>query len=64
LGAFPISWDGNGLHPTLAVPEKIIGLPLFLDFFDRGANPCSLHPPPAAVASVAHPSPATYAHLR
>ena len=34
----------------LAVPEKIFGLPLFLDFFDRCANPCSLFPPPAALA--------------
>ena len=25
----------------LAVPEKIFGLPLFLDFFDRCANPRS-----------------------
>ena len=37
----------------LAVPEKIFGLPLFLDFFDRCANPCSLHPPLAARAGVA-----------
>ena len=34
----------------LAVPEKIFGLPLFLDFFDRCANPCSLYPPPAVLA--------------
>ena len=34
----------------LAVPEKIFGLPLFLDFFDRCADPCSLYPPPAALA--------------
>ena len=37
----------------LAVPEKIFGLPLFLDFFDRCANACSLYPPPAALAGVA-----------
>ena len=37
----------------LAVPEKIFGLALSLDFFDRCANPCSLHPPPAALAGVA-----------
>ena len=40
FGAFFLLWeDGNGLHPTLAVPEKIIGLPLILDFFDRGDIP-------------------------
>ena len=33
-----------------AVPERIFGLPLFLDFFDRRAIPCSLYPPPAARA--------------
>jgi len=37
----------------LAVPEKIFGLPLVLDFFDRCANPCSLYPPLAALAGVA-----------
>ena len=41
----------------LAVPEKIFGLPLFLDFFDRCANPCSLYPPPAALAGVARHAP-------
>ena len=38
---------------TLAVPEKIFGLTLILDFFDRGAKPCSLVPPPAALAGFA-----------
>ena len=41
----------------LAVPEKIFGLPLFLDFFDRCANPYSLYPPPAARAGVARHAP-------
>ena len=41
----------------LAVPEKIFGLPLFLDFFDRCAKVCSLHPPPAALAGVARHAP-------
>ena len=46
-----------GFAPPLAVPEKIFGLPLFLDFFDRCANPCSLYPPPAALAGVARHAP-------
>ena len=41
----------------LAVPEKNFGLPLFLDFFDRCANPRSLYPPPAALAGVARHAP-------
>ena len=35
-----------------AVPEKIIGLTLILDFFDRGHSLCSLYPPPAALPSL------------
>ncbi len=38
------------LRTPLAVPEKIIELSLFLDFFDRCALSCSLFPPLAAVA--------------
>ena len=39
---------------TLAVPEKRVGcFALFLAFFDRGAKPCSLYPPPAALAGFA-----------
>ena len=53
-GLFCFCMDGNGLHPTLAVPE-IPNAHYRSRDFDRGANPCSLHPPPAAVASVAHP---------
>ena len=33
----------------LAVSEKILGLPFFLDFLDRCANACSLYPLPAAL---------------
>ena len=40
-------------HP-LAVPEKRIGLPLILAFFDRCASPASLHPPLAALGGAAH----------
>ncbi len=42
-------------RPPLAVPEKGFGrLPaLTLVFFDRCANPASLHPPPAALGGVA-----------
>ena len=36
----------------VAVPEKIFGLTLILDFFDRCHSLGSLHPPPAAVASL------------
>ena len=36
----------------VAVPEKIIGLTLFLDFFDRCLSLTSLHLPPAALGSL------------
>ena len=39
-------------HSPVAVPEKIFGLTLFLDFFDRGHSLASLLPPPAAVGSL------------
>ena len=41
----------KGLHP-LAVPEKIIGLTLILDFFDRCDSLASLHLPQAALGSL------------
>jgi hypothetical protein len=37
---------------TVAVPDKIIGLTLILDFIDRGHSLCSLYLPQAAVASL------------
>ena len=37
---------------TVAVPDKIIGLMLILDFIDRGHSLCSLYLPQAAVASL------------
>ena len=36
----------------VAVPDKIFGLTLILDFIDRCHLLSSLHPPPAAVASL------------
>ena len=39
-------------RPPVAVPEKIVGLTLILDFFDRGHSLTSLHPPPAALGSL------------
>ena len=43
----------RALKCPLAVPEKIFGLTLILDFFDRCAQPCSLVPPQAALAGFA-----------
>ena len=42
----------EGCFISLAVPEKIIGLALILDFFDRCDSLVSLHPPPAALGSL------------
>ena len=55
------SFPKAGALPV-AVPEKIIGLTLILDFFDRGHSLGSLFPPPAAVASL--PNCATPGDLR
>ena len=44
-------FDANQCSPV-AVPEKIIGLTLFLDFFDRCLSLTSLHLPPAALGSL------------
>jgi len=41
------------LVARFAVPEKIIGLTLILDFFDRCTQIASLHPPPAALGNLA-----------
>jgi len=38
-------------HSPVAVPEKMFTLRM-LHFFDRGHSLSSLHPPPAAVASL------------
>ena len=49
--------DSNSRHPRLrrrfAVPEKIVGLSLSLDFFDRCTNNALLHLPLAAQSVVA-----------
>ena len=50
LGRNPLLLGGNC---PLAVPEKIVGLTLFLDFFDRGAKRFSLYLPQAALKSFA-----------
>ena len=42
-----------GFPLTSCGARKNLRASLFLDFFDRCANPCSLPPPQAAVASVA-----------
>ena len=47
---FDFIYDANG--SPVAVPEKICGLTLILDFFDRCHSLASLHPPPAAVGSL------------
>ena len=43
---------GGGCCYPVAVPEKIIGLTLILDFFDRCHSFGSLLPPPAALPSL------------
>ena len=40
--------------PPVAVPDKIFGLSLFLDFINRCHSLRSLHPPPAALLSLPH----------
>ncbi|MBP5618794.1 MAG: hypothetical protein J6X61_06610, partial [Clostridia bacterium] len=46
-------YSGRAMLCPLAVPDKRGGLTLILALVDRGANLASLHPPPAAVGSVA-----------
>ena len=48
---FPSGFPKEKLAPV-AVPDKIFGLTLILDFIDRCHSLCSLNPPPAAVASL------------
>ncbi len=53
MGSFPYINSGNGTLPCpLAVPE-ILSPRFRSQNFDRGANPCSLFPPPAALTGVA-----------
>ena len=51
VGAFAPRAQSKELHPV-AVPEKIFGLTLILDFFDRCHSLVSLPPPQAAVDSL------------
>ena len=48
----PAAYQALGSAARFAVPEEIIGLTLFLDFFDRCTALPSLLPPPAAVGSL------------
>ena len=52
VGSFTSTWVTAPMSFPVAVPEKIFGLMLFLDFFDRCHSLGSLAPPPAAVASL------------
>ncbi|MBR5617068.1 MAG: hypothetical protein IKW50_02680 [Oscillospiraceae bacterium] len=45
-------WRGSAQSSPVAVPEKIFGLTLFLDFFDRCHSLTSLFLPPAALGSL------------
>ena len=53
--------DSN-LRPV-AVPDKIFGLTLILDFIDRCHALSSLHPPPAALASLPNSTTSAYASI-
>ena len=44
--------SNKAVRLTVAVPDKIFGLTLFLDFIDRCHSLPSLHPPPAALGSL------------
>ena len=52
VGSFTSTWVTAPTSVPVAVPDKIFGLTLFLDFIDRCHSLCSLTPPPAAVASL------------
>ena len=47
----------------VAVPDKIFGLSLFLDFIDRCHALCSLYPPLAALASLPNSIISAYAYI-
>ena len=51
-----------GSAARFAVPEKIIGLTLFLDFFDRCTALGSLLPPLAALPSLTNELRSSYAY--
>ena len=52
VGSLTSTWVTAPTSVPVAVPDKIFGLTLFLDFIDRCHSLCSLTPPPAAVASL------------
>ena len=52
VGSFTSTWVTALTSFPVAVPDKIFGLTLILDFIDRCHSLSSLHPPPAAVASL------------
>ena len=54
LPVYVALWAEMQTSPV-AVPDKIFGLTLFLDFIDRCHSLSSLHPPPAALASLPLP---------
>ena len=56
MSSFSFGGDGGfsvASQPLLAVTEKIIGLALFLDFFDCGASCASLFLAPRALGASA-----------
>ena len=52
VGSLTRTWVTATTSFPVAVPDKIFGLTLILDFIDRCHSLSSLHPPPAAVASL------------
>ena len=52
VGSLTRTWVTAPTSFPVAVPDKIFGLTLILDFIDRCHSLSSLHPPPAAVASL------------
>ena len=57
---FHFLWGMKMQTSPVAVPDKIFGLTLSLDFIDRCHSLHSLHPPPAAVVSLPLPAYAAY----
>ena len=52
VGSSIRTWVTAPTSFPVAVSDKIFGLTLILDFIDRCHSLSSLHPPPAAVASL------------
>ena len=64
VGSFTSTWVTAPTSFPIAVPDKIFGLTLILDFIDRCHSLSSLHPPPAAVASLPVLDNGTAGHAR